>query len=230
MRLVGTYPAFFACFLFESVLLTAATVVGTGSVVYAWIYLLCYPAVWILYCLMVRDLYYQIFSSYPGIAMYGRWTIYASAVIALVAVVVGRAATRDALSAKRTLIVGWEAFGRNLVFGLAILILLLLLILSRYPINLRQNIVVNCLCFSLFLLAEAGTVLAEQLTGMRHTITTNEMNVVLDIACFGAWGYLLSREGQTRVVHVLHPSQAEAERLLLELNSLNSILLRAARK
>lgn len=229
--LVSAYPAFFVYLLSQGVLIATFTFYGATSAFYAWVFVVAYPVTWIVYCLMVRELYNHIFSSYPGIAMFGRWSIYLALIVAVAASVISRIVTRGALAHKRGGLIPLEFAGRSVVFGLAILIILLLLVMSHYPLRLHQNVVVNCMLFSALLLNEAGVLLAEHLTGLRNTISIDIGMMIFNACCFAAWALLLSPEGKTRIIRIRRGfSASEESRLLGQLDSLNAIGLRASRK
>jgi hypothetical protein len=230
-RLVAAYPAFFVYLLSQGVVIATSTLYGSGSAFYAWIFFVAYPVTWIVYCLMVRELYNHIFSSYPGIAMFGRWSIYIALVLAVAASAISRIVTRGALAHKRGGLIPLEFAGRSVVFGLAVLIILLLLVISHYPLRLHQNVVINCILFSGLLLCEAGVLLVDHLTGLRHTLNIDIAVMIFNSCCFAAWALLLSPEGKTRIIRIRRSfSASEESRLLGQLDSLNAIGLRASRK
>jgi hypothetical protein len=230
-RLVGLYPAFFSYLLSQGVLLAVSGLVGVSSLLYRWVFIVAYPITWVVYCLMVRELYNQIFNRYPGIAMLGRWSVYLAVASAGAIAIVSRIATRGVLVRKSALLIPIEVAGQNVVFGIALSIIVLLLLISRYPLELHRNVLVNCMVFSALLLGEAAELLVEHLTNMRNTRVLDVASMVFNIGCFGVWGFLLSPQGARKIIQIHHGFSANDERRLLgQLNSLNAWGVRASRK
>ena len=230
-RLVALYPAFFGYLLSQAVLLSVLGLVGVSSIIYRWVFIFAYPVIWLIYCMMTRELYTQIFSKYPGIAMLGRWSVYLAVVLACAAAIVSGLATRGVLVKKSAFMIPVEVTGRNVVFGLALSIIVLLLLISRYPIQLHRNVLVNCIAFSALLLGESAEMLMDHLTNLRHTVILDVTLMAFNIACFIVWGFLLSPQGARQIIHIRRGFTANDERRLLgQLESLNALGVRAARK
>ncbi len=226
--LVKIYPAFFAYLISQSILVVSSDIVGPRSGLYAWIYIIGYPLTWVVYCLVVKELYAHIFANYPGIAMFGKWSIYAAVVLAGIGAAASKVLTRESLSQKATILILFESAGRGVVFCLAVLIVMLLLVIARYPLQLHMNVLINCIFFSALLLVEAGGILAEHLTGLRNTIRIDTGFMIFDACCFAVWAMLLSREGETKVVR-LRRNFPETD-LLRHLDMLNGIVLGSSRR
>jgi hypothetical protein len=230
--LVHAYPAFFSYLLSQGILI--ATFSLAKPRIYAWVFLLTFPITLVVYCLMVKELYNHIFSDYPGIAMFGRWSVYLAALLAVIGAVATWFGTREAVKhvpALRAALVPMVFAGQTLVFGLALLLIFLLLVISRYPLRLHKNVVWNCVLFSSLLLLEGAFALVEQLTGLRQTRNANAALMVVDAICFGVWGLMLSREGATRIIRLRRVVDPLDERRLLgQLDSFNAMVLRGWRK
>lgn len=230
-RLVNVYPGFFAYLVSQGAVIATSSLIGTGSRSYVSVFLVAYPITLVVYCFMVSELYSHIFTNYPGIAMFGKWCIYGAIAAAFGAAAVSKSLTRAPLANIRTRFVMVESAGQTVVFGMAILLILLMLAISRYPLKLHQNVILNAVLFSVLLLTEAGVSLADHLTSLRHTTWMDVGMVIFNGVCFGLWAWSLSREGETRTIRIRHGfHKGEESRLLGQLALLNSIGLRISRK
>jgi hypothetical protein len=229
-RLIALYPAFFSYLISQAILVSVSSLADTRSNFYAWLFIFAYPVSWVVYGLMVRELYNQIFKNFPGIAMFGRLSVYLAVALAGVIAVLSRAATSRVLTKTSAILIPLEVTGRNVVFGLALSIIVLLLLISRYPIQLHRNVLVNCVVFGAWLLAEATLMLAEHLTNLNRTVPLDVALMVFNIGCFAVWGFLLSPQGATRFIHIHHFSPKDERRLMGQLDSLNALGVRASRK
>jgi hypothetical protein len=203
----------------------------TSSKFYALAYMVLSPVIWALYIAAAWRLHSAIFSGYPGIATIGHWSLYGAVAVTVLAAAGSMQVTSNTLASKRSLLIGVGIADRCIVFCLAIFLLFLLFALSRYPIHLLQNVVVSCLVLSFLFLIEAILQLFDQVTGFHFTIPINVIAEAVTLIGYMAWTLLLNRKGETHLVQVRRKLDPGIEtRLLGELDSLNEILLRAARK
>jgi hypothetical protein len=231
LNLAPAYPALFAYLLFHSALLGALSFLAPGSSTYFWVYVVGSPVIWLMYILIVKELYSLIFRKYPGLALFGRWCVYAAVFLAALAFLSAARITQNAVQDVRTKLVDVESTGRVVVFGSAIFVIFILLVISRYPLTLHRNVLINSFFFSGILLWEAGTLLAEHLTKLKQTMVLDTVMLIVDMAGFFAWFLLLSSQGEQQIVKVGTAfSKSEEGKLLDQLERFNQMFLRFMRK
>jgi hypothetical protein len=231
LRLVGIYRAFFFYLLLITGVNLSACALGIQSHAYAWVYLFGYPVILIASALLVRDLSSQIFANYPGIAMLGVWGTYLAVGIAVLYSTADWGLASPLLTSLRGYLPLVELLVRGVTIGLSTMLVILLLILWRYPIDLHQNVFTNCVMFSAILLSDEAVSLVGKFTNDRYIAQADAIGSLFGAACFLGWCFLLSRQGEIRVVRMrTHFLPGDEIRLLHQLDAFNSILARAARK
>jgi hypothetical protein len=120
---------------------------------------------------------------------------------------------------------------RSLLFGLALFFVLLVTIMTRYPISIPRNLIVHCVAFSGLLLIQALISLIDQWSAHHYTAALNNFSSLISAVVLFSWSWFLDRGGEITIVRVRQRLDPELEfRLLGQLQSINGILLRAGRK
>jgi len=204
--------------------------VPVSSRLYLRIYILAAPVSWLFYLFVVRDIYQQIFVKYRGIAFAGRWALYTSGILLLAGGVASVWLSPARLKAGRL----WEGItlvDRSVLFGLAFFLVLLVSVIVRYPISIQRNLVVHTLVFSGVLFCQSICQAADQWTAYHLSMFWNTLAAALDTVLVAAWAILVNPSGENRTVRIRPNIKPDIEiHLLHQLDSLNGILLRAARK
>ena len=141
--LASTFPALFAYLVFDAIYSLIYAVMSPLSLAYFWVYVAAVPLECALSILAVRELITLIFGSYPGIRTVGRWTIYAG-----LAVAIGMSLAIAKLLNNRYHHRKWglyylQSAQRSILFSLAIAIVAILFVLSRYPLRLSRSTYVS---------------------------------------------------------------------------------------
>jgi hypothetical protein len=121
-----------------------------------------------------------------------------------------------------------EICKRSVFFGLAVVIVAILLVLSRYPLHLSRNIQVSSLCFSALFLSEAARLVVDSLTKIPSR-PVDWVESAFALICLLGWTVLLRRESPKTPPQIRYSSPRE-DHLLQQLNSLNELMARAARR
>jgi hypothetical protein len=197
-------------------------------------YFLCFlilvPLSWILYFASSRHLYQEVFSKYPGIAFAGRSCLWIAATAVVVGVALSSTLSQGGLK-KSALFKAVILLDRCALFGIAFFLILLVSVMSRYPISIPKNIAVHSFFFGAILLSQTIVQIADQWTLYSFTAYCNTLAAGLDAILVSAWAVSLSSAGDTAIIRVRQHIRPETEvHLLGQLAALNGILLRAARK
>ena len=223
------YPFFFAYFVFRVPNSLWPLLTDFRSDTYFYAYMFTLPITVVFYVLLVMELYRLVLADYKGLQSAGRWAMYASLAGALVISVLTLIPKITPTMAQRSKAVGLVAFSERGVYtALALFIILLLAILSRYPIQLRRNVRVHAVIYSIFFLSGGVVMLIRAVLGLKDVTMVNLLSTVINLACVFSWLILLKPAGEA-VAQRTVASNSHEERLMLQLEGLNAALLRVSR-
>ena len=194
---------------------------------YYWAYLTYEPVYWVVGSLAVREMFALIFRDYPGLRTAGRWAIYTSIALSVAVFLLIREVPRSGPT-RAHLLLDELILDRWIVFSLAIVIVVLMMFLTRYPLDLDRNAYVASGFFSAMFVADAAVKLIDSLSLHLYTGYVDDGEVVFTSLCFVGWGVMLNAIGTKRPVRAEINNLRETE-LLHQLDSLNGILSRSVR-
>jgi hypothetical protein len=200
------------------------------STTYFWYYVGMIPVESAAGIFAIRELIALIFANYPGIRTVGRWTLYAG---------IGLSAGTSLAFTRFVWYSGphprskWGLFyietaQRSIIFSLAIAIIAILFVLSKYPLNLGRNTYLSCGFFSAIFLIQAAELLVDSSKRLLFSELAETAAAISISACLFAWASLL--RVQTASAPRIAVPTADQDRLLHQLESLNSLMTRAARR
>ena len=200
------------------------------SKTYFWFYLALIPLESIAGIFAIRELIALIFANYPGLRTVGRWALYAGIGLSVVTSI---AITRlfqysGAHPRHKWTLFYVETAQRSLTLTLAIAIMAIVFVLSKYPLNLSRNTLLCCVFFSAIFLVEAAQLLADTAQRLLFSELAETAAAISISGCLFAWGWLL--RAQTATAPRVVVSTAHEDRLLHQLESLNGLMIRAARR
>lgn len=179
-----------------------------------------------LVVLVVQEVYTWMLGSLTGIVSASRRFIRAAVTFAIVVSLMLLTLEKTPLN----LTGRFFLFERAIIFSLLIFVVCMLLFLLYYPVSLSRNIFVYSIGFAFYFLAKAATLFIRN-TGHQWDRAMSAFLLVVSIGCLGFWLVGLSRAGEKiqRVIgHRWDPS--DQERLLRQLQSINTSLLRTVNK
>jgi len=222
------YPYFFVYLIFQTVRSLALVTFPINSFTFAYIFVYTQPVLWVFYVLVVLELYDKVLNDWKGIQSLGRWALYGSLVIA---VGVSFLTLIPFWGKEDSKLLFWvTTVERGVLTSVMLFLFLILLFLSRYPLQLRRNIIVHCVVYTIFFLGLSMTLLVRNVRGWEIMPTLNHVVEVISLACYGVWITFLTKKGEERTVAIKHSDPADERRRIEQLISLNDTLLRAARK
>lgn len=223
------FPALFSYLLVIAFGSFVFSVLAIKSRVYYWAYLTTEAATWCVAALAVGEMFALIFRDYPGIRTVGRWALYA----ALVTSIAGSLAIGELFSANRSmsssLLFYHQVFDRSISFILAVIVVILMTILSRYPLNLERNTYVASGFFSAIFLEGSAVKLIDSVSKQLAVAVVDRMDVGFTALCFLAWGLMLQPAAAPAPAKPPSSKPREAE-LLQQLDTMNRILSRSVKK
>jgi hypothetical protein len=198
------------------------------SPAYFYTYVIYEAVAWCVNVAAVRELFALILDDYPGIRTAGRWMMYAAVTIATFAFLIVTVFFWDGGAQGRGGIFYVLSADRYIRSSLAIVIVILLLFLSRYPLHLHRNKYVSSyFCGAIFLMESTANLLDTLSPKLfSHSVDTAQLSVTCLL--FLGWGLSLRRE-----VYVLPEPKIripEEDDLLFELESMNRTLAGVGRR
>jgi hypothetical protein len=226
------YPFFFAYFLFKVPNgIWPLCFTGTGSALYAYLWVWTTPIGLLFYVLLVIELYRLILENYPGLYTVGRWTMYLSVAISITISALTLLPKLSPALPQRTRKLAYVFIAeRGIDTALALFIFLLLLFLSRYPIQLSRNARIHAVIYCIFFLSSTLGLLIRGFFGMRLADAVNTALTGVTVSCILAWLILLRPAGEEVRAPQKRKGTAQEERLLTQLDVLNATLLRVSRQ
>jgi hypothetical protein len=201
------------------------------SNLYFWTYFAAEPLKCLLGVFAIRELFGVVFKNYPGIRSGGRSVMYAAMTVsvavsaALTASVWSGTASGRAFSHLYYLQTGQ----RSVVFSLALVIVAILVFLSKYPLHLSTNIIVSSVCFCTLFLSETFQQLIDTLQPKLRNPVVDVSESVFMFLTLLTWALMLRPERQEVPAKLVFSAPNE-ERLLAQLNALNQLMTRSARR
>ena len=112
---------------------------------------------------------------------------------------------------------------------MAFVIVTILVFLSKYPLHLGRNTLVSSVFFSVMFLSEACRLLIDSLNPDMHIFYVDWAENIFVAVCLVSWAAMLRPETE-RVPARVTFSTPQEDHLLQQLNSLNQLMARAARR
>jgi hypothetical protein len=223
------YRVFFWYFVFRVLNGIWPLILPVKSASYFWLYVITLPLTWAFYILVVRELVGLVLQQYKGLNTLGRWAIYFSLAVSVTLSILSRILQFTSTTRSKGIPL-LLATDRGITFCLAIFLILMLFLVSRYPVSLSKNVVVHSVLYTTFFLSNT-------LSGLMRTVFGRRLDTVVDMflmgaasVCVFAWFFLLSPKGEEIAVHLPSYGPESEKRILLHLDSLNRTLLKVSGK
>lgn len=225
------YSFFFASLVFALLRSAALFPFSTRTSTYYRIWASTEPVLWVSYVLVVFELYSLVLKQYRGIYSVGRMFFFAAVATSTVISALTVLPTMTGRLATDRLLNYYALMERGVVTSLAIFLLLLLALVTWFPVPLSRNLLIHCSVYSTYFFAVNVIDLYWHLGGPEATYWRNMSRFAVALGCYLCWTFFLSRSGEHRTAALhLGRSPSEEKRLLGQLEGLNATLLRTARK
>jgi len=232
VRIQKTYRLFFAYMVMALLRSLILFRFDPRSETYYQIWVLTQPLLWLLFVLVVSELYSLVLRDYRGIYSVSRWFFYGatmfSALVSMTTVFVTMAVGS---TTRRPLLYYSALIERGVVTGLAIFLFLLLALVAWFAVPLSRNLLTHCCVYSAYFLSNNAIMLYWHTGGKNAEYWVSVWRLSIALACYCCWAFLLTRQGEERTASFgFGRSPLEEKRLLGQLESINATLLRTARK
>jgi hypothetical protein len=231
------YRVFFAYFLFRVPNALVPLLVKHDSPVYFYVWILTEPLIWMFYIWVVLELCGLVLERHGGLYTLGKWAMSLGMTVSVTISVLSvlakfKAATpqQSVVTLNTSLIWYFYAADRGVTFCLAIFLLLMLLLLSRYPVRLSRNVVLHTTLYTIYFLSSTLGMMLATIFGPHRFDTIGTGLMAVSALCIVAWFVFLNPKGEEVRVNIPHFTPENEHRILFHLDSLNSTLLKAARQ
>ena len=236
LQLVRRYPIATVCLSFSLFRTSGILYLSlTGNVpAYGWLYFATQPILWILYFLLILELYSLVLEDFPGIRRLVRIVLFSGlAVVALVCCVV-MILEEESGSIRQPLAAFLVLQDRNVFLCLSALTTLFFLFVSFYRLPICRNLWVLSACFGGYFILSSALSASFRYFGDTFTFARNLANSVSYLGALSCASLLLSRAGESEVHRLPLPwrrGNQELEFALLgELRDFNQVLGRLWRQ
>lgn len=228
--LAGRYRAFTIFFAFRALNHLYPLFIDFRSNLYAYIWATTEPAFRILYIMVVLELYRLILEQYMGLYSLGRWVLYGSSAVAAIISILTLLPHITPAMPQQTRYLGYVyAFDRGVDLSLVIIVLVMLVFLSRFPLKLSRNVLVHATLYSLYFFSSSIFGFAWKMLGLKAQSDVNLVFEGISAACTVGWLFLLTPEGEKVPAMHLHFSAEYEQRALGKLDAINKTLLKISK-
>jgi hypothetical protein len=198
---------------------------------YAVLYFATQPLIWLLFILIVLELYSLVLRNHPGIATVGRWTLSVALGFSIVISLVTLLPDVQKATGPGAVLICYTVIERGVLSSLVVFLLVITGFLLWYPLPLSRNVILHVLVYCCYFLSSTTALFVRNITGLALTRTVSTVLIGIANACLAVWIVFLSRAGERKTVVVGHQwSTGEEDRLVQQLDSINAALLKVARK
>lgn len=231
------YRVFFAYFLFRLPRLSYALFLDVKSPVYAYLWAFTEPVIWVFYVWVVLELCRLVLERHKGLYTLGKWAMYLGMAVSVTLSVLSLLARFRASASQRTgphaalsKLYYFYAADRGVTFCLAIFLLLMLFLLSRYPVALPRNVILHAALYTMFFLSSTLSTILSTVFGLRMFTAIDTALTGVSALCVMAWLFFLNPKGEEVRVNIPHFGPEHEARILFQLDSLNATLLKVSRE
>jgi hypothetical protein len=223
------YRVFFAYFLFRIPNGIWSLALSSSSNAYFYFWIVTEPLSWIFELLVLRELIGLVLKRHKGLSTLGRWAMYFGIAVSVLLSVLSMAVNLKPNTPMQA-VYYVTAADRGANLCLAIFLILMVFLISRYPVSLGRNTILHAILFTTFFLGNSLTSLLKTVLGIRLYTSVDTGLMALVAACTFGWFFFLSPKGEEVPAQAQYLSSEREERILYHLDSLNAALLKVSRK
>jgi hypothetical protein len=224
--LVSKYPVLTAYLLFLVPDTGVPLLMNMQSAAYYHFWTIAEPINWILDVILIRELCKAVLAQYPGIFTMGRWLVCGGILLSTsIALLSLQSRFQSTVSARSGLLSLGIAGDRGVNLAITVFLLLMLFLLSRYPVALSRNVRLNTAIFAVFFLSNTLGATLHWIFDLQLSLTIDASLSAISCVCSLLWLLYLTPAGERRVGHWRHYSEEKERHLLGQLDMLNRILV-----
>jgi hypothetical protein len=225
------YRVLFAYFVFLIPFTSVPLFLNLSGRAYFLFWELSEPLLWVLEILVVRELCGLVLERHKGLYRAGRWAMYFGLAVASTISGISLLSRSGSTMGHRSKLLFYTMSADQAVnFTLAIFLVLMLFFVSRYPVALSRNVVLNMVLFTLFFLCNTVVAILHAAFDLHLSATIDASAMALSCICQLFWVFALNREGENVPLELRNFTPEHEKRVLFVLNSLNNMALKMYRK
>lgn len=229
--LYSRYRVFFAYILFRLPFCSFVLLADVKSHSYFYVWILTEPLTWFFYICVVLEFCRLVLARHKGLYTCGKWAMYLGMAISVTLSLVSLIPHfKLAISKQSRLMHIVMATDRGITFCLAIFLLLMLFLLSRYPVPLSRNLILHAALYTIFFLGNTLNVILSTVFGVHLYTEIDTGLTVISAGCVLAWLFFLNPKGEEVRVNIPRFRPEHEERVLYQLDALNWTLLKVSQK
>ncbi|MBI2690032.1 MAG: hypothetical protein HYX27_27315 [Acidobacteria bacterium] len=221
-----SYLFFWICLLMEGCALAATQLAGGARKPTTMIYMIAQPPMWVLYVMMVVEVFRKVFVRFPGIARFGQRFLLLSMLIAFTFALASIGGDLSNGWSGSSMIVRYSVIFRTITSALTIYMLLIAGFLLWMPVPLPPNTMRHSFLFFFYFIVTTGVHYFLNTSPPSFIRTANLVLSVLTLGALLSWLFLLRADGETLPAMVPAPRTSPSD-LLGRLESLNNTLSRS---
>jgi len=219
------YLFFWICLIFEGAAL-AGTHLADGNIdKIMLIYTVAQPPLWLLYILMVIELFQKVFARFPGIARFAKWVIVGSMVLAFLFALASIGGDLSKGWSGRSMIFRYSVILRTISSALSVYMILIAAFLLWMPVPLPANTIRHSFLFFFYFFVTTSVYYVLNTSNARFVDIANLATGVLTLAALVSWYFVVQPEGEA-IPAVGAAPRASSSDLLGRLEALNRTLSR----
>jgi hypothetical protein len=188
------------------------------------------PVFWAFFIFVAQEISSLIFKKHKGVSTFGRWAMYGG-IGASVLISLATKYLNDPHSIQGSTMAWYLGAERGITLGVAVFLLLLLVFLSRYPVPMARNLLGHLAIYTVYFFSIFLVFLVRSVFGKQMNDEANFLLSVVSALCMFAWFiFVFNLKGEEVRASLPTFSPEYERRALLQLEALNTTLLKAARK
>lgn len=222
-----SYLFFWIYLLVEGAAMVANITFGGARRSQLLIYEIAQPPIWILYVLMVAEVFRKVFARFPGISRFSQRLVIVSMLIAFVFALASIGADFNHGWGGASVLQRYSAIQRAITSALSIYLILIAGFLVWMPIPLPRNTIRHSFLFFFYFLITTGVHYYINLLNSREFIqSANVILTLLTLIALLSWMFLLQANGEDLPLSTRPAPRAASGDILGRLESLNQSLSR----
>jgi hypothetical protein len=200
------------------------------SAAYYWTWIYSEPLNWIFQILVVRELCGLVLERYRGLCTLGRWGMYAGIGIAgAISLASLLPHIPNRVSRRSHLLSYMQGGERGVYLALGLFLLLMMVLVSRYPVPLSRNVLLNAVIFTILFFSNSLAALLHTIFDLRIGHSVDAGLGGLGVITLVAWLFFLTPRGEEIRVELVHLQPEREEHVLRYLDDLNRLVLNLGR-
>jgi len=231
-RLYTKYRFFFAYLFVDFAKALILMGLNPHTALYGIVFVSLEPIAWLFYILITLELYGLVLSEHNGIATVGRRFVQVALAVAVGLAVLSTWLVDFNSQADPSWILHYTfILERTVISSVVVFLFLLVVFLVWFPVHLSRNAVAYCVGYFVYFLSKSFTLLTRNVLGAHWNRPLSTVTLGICCLCLLFWLVTLDRKGEeNRVVTGFRWQPQDEARLIEQLDSINSSLVRMARK